>query len=255
MEISALTLSCFPQAIIPNKLLGELSTLSNTAKLRLPLIEELASDIFMGQFTKKFLEAAKTTAELLSDTLYTTYYKIDTDKVQKMKSPQDLLLLCETQAGVKYGGWNVVVNGMIIEQQQILCSHNLAVLYSSLDLHTVISEQLTELATRCFTWLCQQLQLKFTHRHARLILLKNSAYAWRQMLFFLALLPKAQLKSVFDKLETYFYQQPLEFKKRFQPAMNGLKFAIEGIDLDSQEAVQANAKRFLGWTNTNHWLF
>jgi hypothetical protein len=255
VEISSLTLNCFPQAIIPNKLLGELNTLSSTANLKLPLVEELAVDIFMGKFSKKFLEAAKSTTKLLSGTLYSTYYGIDTQKVQKITNSQDLLSLCETQAGVKYGGWNVVINGMIIEQQQILCSHNLAVLYNDLHLNTVLLEQSAELATRCFVWLCQQLQLKFTHLHARLIQLKNSAYAWRQMLFFLALLPKEQLKSTFDALEAHYYQQPLKFIKRFQPAMTGLKFTIDGMNLDSQEAVQANAKRFLGWTNTNHWLF
>jgi hypothetical protein len=252
-EISVLTLSCFPQAIVPNKLLQELNTLSSTADLKLPLVEELASDIFMGKFSKKFLEAAKSTAKMLAGTLYSTYYGIDVQKVLKINSSQDLLKLCEAQAGVQYGGWNVVINGMIIEQQQILCSHNLAVLSNELRLN--ILEQSAELAMRCFTWLCQQLQLKFTHPHARLIQLKNSAYAWRQMLFFLALLPTEQLEPAINELETYFYQQPIEFTKRFQPAMIGLKFAINGISIDSKEATRANAKRFLGWTNTNHWLF
>lgn len=55
-DISALVLSRFPQTIMPNKLLQELRALIKQADLAIPLVDELAVDIFMGQFTPKFSE-------------------------------------------------------------------------------------------------------------------------------------------------------------------------------------------------------
>ncbi|MBJ7371648.1 MAG: hypothetical protein JHD19_09395 [Pseudomonas sp.] len=53
IESAAMTLCAFPQAILPNKLIQEFAALGAMAKLDLPFVEEVASDIFMGAFSNK----------------------------------------------------------------------------------------------------------------------------------------------------------------------------------------------------------
>lgn len=43
---------------------------------------------------------------------------------------------------------------MIIEQEQILTTHNLAALFQALDLRPLVMKRLPELAQRCFRWIC-----------------------------------------------------------------------------------------------------
>jgi hypothetical protein len=86
-EVTILALTSFPQAIIPNKLLQELNALSNGAGLELPLVDELAADIFMGKLSVKFAKAALVAADLLSNSLYATYYGIEYSQVQKALAP------------------------------------------------------------------------------------------------------------------------------------------------------------------------
>ena len=82
---------------------------------------------------------------------------------------------------------------MIVEQQQILTTQNLAVLFQELGLTATLRDQLGDLAKECFQWICQRQQMKINDWHAKLIMVKNTAYAWRQMIFFLALLPPHDL--------------------------------------------------------------
>jgi hypothetical protein len=82
-EISVLALTSFPQAILPNKLLKELRALAKGSDMDPPLVDELAADIFMGEFSEKFTEAARWAARLLDGTLYARYYGIDYRTVQQ----------------------------------------------------------------------------------------------------------------------------------------------------------------------------
>ena len=82
---------------------------------------------------------------------------------------------------------------MIIEQQQILTTQNLAVLYSGLLLNEPFEIHSMAMANQCFTWICRRLQMKSHSWHEELITLKNAAYAWRQMIFYLAVSPKESL--------------------------------------------------------------
>lgn len=261
-EVSLLALCAFPHAILPNKLLQELSALSKTAGLDLPLVEEVAADIFMGRFSDKFLAAAHLAAGLLNNTLYATYYGINyielpepsTRPVNKPRSSRDNTFaeLCARRAGVSLGGWKPALNGMVIEQQQILTTQNLAALFKELHIAENLGEQLDELARRCFVWICHCLQVKTNDWHAHLIQVKNSAYAWRQMIFFLALRPVSDQTAFFLWAEKHLSEQPAAFQARFRPALLGLSFAIQGHSLESQAAT--GAKRFLGWSQTKHWL-
>jgi hypothetical protein len=53
------------------------TTLAKQADLDVPIVGEVAADIFMGEFTQKYADAAITAAELLQDSLYERYYDID----------------------------------------------------------------------------------------------------------------------------------------------------------------------------------
>jgi hypothetical protein len=77
-QVGAAAVRGFPHTIMPNKLIVELAALAGTAPTRLPFVEELAADIFMGSFTEKFAKSARLAAEVFTSTLYARYFAIDT---------------------------------------------------------------------------------------------------------------------------------------------------------------------------------
>ena len=271
-EITVLTLVSFPHAILPNKLLQELRALVKSAKLDLPLVDELAADIFMGEFSGKFVESARQAAGLLSGSLYANYYGINYDEIRcipkRKERPNrtwfwhgtrevsgEFAQLCAARAGVSLGTWNPAINGMVIEQQQILTTQNLAVLFHGLDLAEALQGHLEEMARQCFRWICRRQQTKIDTWHARLIMLKNTAYAWRQMVFFLSMVPESGAVSEFLRwAETHLDGQTEGFRNRFRPALKGLVLAADGVSLDADAASRSEARRFLGWSKTQHWL-
>jgi hypothetical protein len=137
---------------------------------------------------------------------------------------------------------------MIIEQQQILTTQNLAVLFDGLDLADALRGRLASLAQLCFTWICRRQQVKANEWHARSIMVKNTAYAWRQMVFFLALLPRAEVQEFISWAEEHMKKQTDDFQTRFRPAMQGLALAVDGQSIDDPYENRLGARRFLGWT-------
>jgi len=77
LQVGRTALTYFPYTILPNKLLQEMRALANHIGLNLPLVEELAVDIFMSKFSPKFTQATLQAADLMQDTLYARYYGID----------------------------------------------------------------------------------------------------------------------------------------------------------------------------------
>ena len=260
-DISLLTIASFPQAIIPNKMLQEMRALAEGAKLAIPITDELAADIFMGTFTAKFLDAARRAAELLEGSLYAVYYGIDYQAIRQI--PQSPALtrggeaggfaeLVIQRAGVHSDGWNTAVNGMQIEQQQILTTHNLAPLTVALEIQDEIAAQAYDLSQRTFDWICHRLQANASTRHDHLIAIKNSAYAWRQMLFYLSLLKTRDVHQFLDWADTRVLSYSSAFQNRFAPALIGLKSAAAGVSpgkVPGEHGVQ-----FLGWSRAGHWL-
>ncbi|AXI61215.1 hypothetical protein DLD99_12275 [Pseudomonas kribbensis] len=271
IEASALTLSAFPQAIIPNKLLQEFSSLVETAKLDLPIVEEVAADIFMGAFSSKFVKSARQSARMLTGSLYARYYDIDTDQLANLPDPPKsrrtrsywqrstnnsdaLARLCTQRANVDIGTRHPATNGTIIEQQQIVTTQNLATLFGVLGLREVLHDRLSAMAQSCFEWICRRQQIQIQLYHARLVMLKNTAYAWRQMMFYLSMLDPVQLQSALKTIEMHFAAQSSEFRERFLPAMIGLRIAASGHPLTESRQKREGGKVFLGWTTERHWL-
>jgi hypothetical protein len=190
-EVATLALTFFPESIIPNKLTQELIYLANGAGLKVPIVEELAADIFMGRFSPKFLESAKRSAALLKGTLYERYYGFSASEVLALETDEQFVELCRARAHwTQPTKFSVASSGIIIEQQQILTTHNLAVLFESLSLKDKLADDLPAMAARCLNYVRRGQQMNFKENwHARLIMLKNTAYAWRQMIFFLSMMP------------------------------------------------------------------
>jgi hypothetical protein len=270
-EISVVALTSFPHAILPNKLLQELRALVTSAGLDIPLVDELAVDIFMGQFSDKFVESARRAGDLLKGSLYATYYGIDYEELQKIPTAGEAVArtwfwqkqpvsavgfaqVCAARAGVSLGTWDPATNGMIVEQQQILTTQNLAALFVGLNLVQALGGQLDVMARECFQWICKRHQMKVANWHARQITVKNTAYAWRQMIFFLALLPDSGVADFLRWAEAHLDAQAKEFQNRFRPALRGLVLAADGRSIDGDSAKGAKAYRFVGWSKTRHWL-
>lgn len=263
-----LVIRAFPHQIIPNKLLQEIRSLGDSAGLRLPIVDELAADIFIGDFSENYLRAAQKAAEFLKGTLYERYYGIPYDRIQQIddvepsryKTPisEGFGRLCCERAGETdtRGGWSVARNGKIIEQEQILTTHNLAVLFSELDLATSLGPELGQLARECFVWICRQQQMKITDYQSRLRMLKNTAYAWRQMVFFLSLLSADDVQDFLEWASDHLQKQREDYRDRFQPALDGLAIAAGSL-LRANSVIcehDPDFTCFLGWTTTKHWL-
>jgi hypothetical protein len=260
----ALALGAFPAQILPNKLLQEVRALADAAGLDVPVVDELAADIFMGDFSEKFLRAAQRAAALLEGTLYERYYaipyaairRIDDVRPSQFGAPtsQAFAALCCDRAGESGGRrglrWSVAANGTIIEQAQILTTHNLAVLFEALDLRERLGGQLEAMARRCMVWTCWRLQTRAGGWTAKLRGVKNGAYAWRQMVFYLSLLPPEAQRSFVARAEEHLAAQTAAFTERFGPALGGLRRAVAGESPPVDNATWP----FLGWTTGTHWL-
>jgi hypothetical protein len=266
VRVTKLALRSFPQTILPNPLVRELRALAAAAGVKIPLVDELAADIFMGAFSATYLRAAQAAAAVLDGTLYERYYGLPRERVlalddvestryQASSSP-GFYTLCAERAGARPGGaWSVAANGTIIEQGQILTTHNLAPLLAGLDLLDDLRETLPELARHCFQWICARLQRSTDDWHAAMQDIKNAAYAWRQMLFYLSFADPAEVPRFLAWADDQLRTAPEDFRRRFAPVMEGLRAVAAGARFDAAGwTPRANGRRFLGWTVDRHWL-
>lgn len=264
--VAGLAIHEFPQTIIPNKLTQEFRALATGAGLSIPLVDELAADIFMGAFSEKFLRAAQSAARLLQGTLYERYYGLPYDRLlalddierssRRASVSPGFARICEELAGAHTGDkWSVARNGTIIEQGQILTTQNLAVLIGELSLQESLRNQLADLAQRCFQWVCERHQMTIRDWHAQMQMVKNTAYAWRQMLVYLSLLSQPEILQFLDWSADHLRSRRPDFRQRFEPVMVGLREVMEGGSFDAGGRHQASGgRRFLGWSTQRHWL-
>ena len=263
-DVAVLAIASFPHAIFPNKLLQEFRTLATTAGLAIPIVDELAADIFMGAFTEKFLSAAKIAANILQGSLYERYYGLtyervlcldDLQQTRGAKISPGFAALCEELAQVKKDErWSVSHNGRIIEQSQILTTQNLAPLFDSLKLALILAGRLRELSQRCVHWICKR-QLSSSWK-ANLRMAKNSAYAWRQMLFYLSFLDADAAVSFVEWARHEATKPHSILGRQLGPVLSGLEWVVSGGRFDQQGIADTpgGARRFLGWTAGQHWL-
>ena len=274
-QVTYLAIRGFPQTIVPNPLISEMSTLAAQANLPMPLTEEVAADIFTGTFTSKWADAACAASSLLDGTLYARYYDLPapqvwarppgriTAKVTRRwgkTTAEGFAAMCASRAREAHtgggSGGRVAVNGAILEQSQILTTHNLAILVDALDLRDRIAELAPELAGRAFAWLVRRLQQHPGTWRAELLAVKNAAYAWRQALYFLSLCPPHAQADAVAQVRSQMQEAGEDFQARFVPAVDGLAYVIAGGRFDAAGMAHGpgGGRRFLGWTVGPHWL-
>ncbi|MEV5824770.1 transcriptional regulator [Spirillospora sp. NPDC052242] len=244
-RLAELALQGFPGTILPNPLIAELRTLAERSGLDVPFVEELAADIFMGRFSGKFAKAAAQAGELLDGTLYARYYGID----HRALDAQRFGDLCKARSGAT-GRWSVAGNGMVIEQAQILTTHNLASL-----VHPVGADPLDGwdgLARRAFGTACRLVRKVHGDPHP-FGAIKDAAYAWRQAVFFLSLCGLKEQVAVVAWMQDELDRQPPGVVRRLGPVLAGLRHVLVGGSLDDGSA-PPNVRRLLGWSAGGHWM-
>ncbi|MFE9499445.1 hypothetical protein [Streptomyces collinus] len=266
-QLGGLAVRAFPGTILPNPLVRELAVLARQAELGAPFVEELAADIFMGTFTPKFLTAARIAAELLGGgSLYERYYAIDYAAVRNLavveaadsslrperaRTSAGFAALCRQRAAQfapatgRSGSW-VAGNGTVIEQAQILTTHNLATLVHRVGIDPGAGWD--DLALRCFDTVCRLTGR--VHRNPRpLGTIKDAAHAWRQMVFHLSLCSPDQQRHALERVVRACAQQPWHIAGRLSPALTGLRQVLSGGQADD-----GTGRRLLGWSTGGHWL-
>ncbi|MDR0653208.1 MAG: hypothetical protein LBG12_07860 [Synergistaceae bacterium] len=217
LRLAGYSLDFFPGVILPNTLVNQLNELYDMSGRGRPFTSELAADIFMGSFSPAFGNAALTAANLLRGSLYEKYYGLDygafmecaadslRDGMRNRHRKKVLTAIFERalRESRRHGPARtlnyVVDNGMSIELAQIYTTHNLAALVAE---GVKLEHSHEELALMA----CEhslRLIKKALRPHARnvLRLVKNAAYAWRQSLFFLSLVPHEALDTFFSEAE------------------------------------------------------
>ena len=252
-----LTFTAFPHAITPNPLVRELGALATQADLALPLVEEIAADIFTGTFTTKFRTAAQVASSVMAGTPYARYYDLPeawaggrTRTRWGRRTADDFARVCAARAAEAGDGHGVAVNGAVLEQSQILTTHNLAVLVDGLGLAGRLTPLAPGLATRALEWAVRRMTVSTTHRHAALIAVKNAAYAWRQGIFFLGFCDTATQWDVVSGL------RPMIQGTRLRPAVDGLGAILSGARFDEHGRITGGVhtgRRWLGWSTDGHW--
>ena len=267
-----LALDSFPAQILPNPLVREFGALATAANVRLALVDEVAADIFMGTFTMKWRTAAEVASESLEGSLYARYYDLpgpeywstapaSTGWARRLQrrwgkeTAADFTALCTTratEAGRDGNAWSVAANGAVLEQSQILTTHNLAVLTVGLDLAPALRERAPELAQRVLAWVLRTHAHLPTQHRAALQTVKNISYAWRQAIYLLSLCDgEFQSAAVHRLLEA----TATGTARPLRPAVEGLARVVEGGRFDPDGiAGGGTARRLLGWSVGGHWL-
>ncbi|MFJ4687750.1 hypothetical protein [Streptomyces sp. NPDC088789] len=286
-QLAELAVQAFPGTILPNPLVRELSVLAGAADLGAPLVEELAADIFMGTFSPKFMTAARLAAEQLSGTLYERYYAIDYRTVRNLaieeaatsrttrkregygyRTSPGFARLCRERAEacslgslaprpadaakdapkrrLRADHWSTAGNGMIVEQAQILTTHNLAALTTRAGVAPPAGWP--DLARRAFTTVCR-LTARLEGNPRPLSTIKDTAYAWRQMIYYLSLSTDQDLRSTLTWLTSESHRHAPHVTHRLAPALTGLHQCVKGRGPDEGEG-----RSLLGWSTNGHWL-
>ena len=197
----------FPQTTLPNKFVSALYDTNKEADLTYPLTKELAFDIFEGQFSKSFVDSAREAASIMPNTIYARYYGLDYKKLRdKLRLDSDfdhskykdlgLCLMNECSVNVPKEGGHTARNACILENQQIITTHNLASNMINLGLQKKTEDKGGQMAVDCAKSIVadvrslqniqQGIDMNNLSYKVKLHKIMAIAKAWRQMLFYLS---------------------------------------------------------------------
>lgn len=255
-DLTRLSLRAFPQTMLPNRLVRELGALAEGAGLALPLVEELAADIFTGRFSPKFVDAARIAARLLKGSLYERYYGLDYGRLPPLKREQqdgpvrerevvDFSETCAALAGVGASS-GIAANRAVLEQATLLTTHNLATLWDALLLEGELDAK--GLARSTFSWIRGALR---PSRPA----VRRAGHAWRQLVFYLSLQSPAEVQDFLTWSEAGLSGWRSPNAKRLGVALAGLRAIVEGGAFDADGVHRASGgRRFLASPAGAHWM-
>lgn len=247
-RLGGLALAGYPATLLPNPLVRELAALSREADTDLPWVEELAADIFMGRFSPKFAHAARLAGELLAGSVYARYYDVDYPALPTSSEAFDEL--CRSRAGDSRGYGTVAANGKVIEQAQILTTHNLATLAHAVGVTP--ADGWATAARRTFAT-AVRLTGQIDGNPRPLPTIKDIAYAWRQLIFFLSLPDAGDPRALIDQFHADLAAARETVRVRLSPAVIGLGYVVAGSRF-TDERTPAGGRRLLGWTTGHHWM-
>ncbi|MBT0772995.1 hypothetical protein KIH74_28895 [Kineosporia sp. J2-2] len=235
-QVAGAAVDAWPGTLLPNPLIQELATLYQAGGESLPLVPEVAADIFERRFSPRFSAAALEAGTLLRGTLYERYYHLD---FARLIEADDVATafddMCRAAAPSTIGR-SVARNGMMIEHQQLLTTQNLAVLFGR---GGVLPQRaLPDLAVAAARH-CDGLLRLAQHRPRPLATVKDAAYAWRQAVFFLTLAGEREHLAGFVEALTPEARWPMT------EVLDGLRAAAAGEC--------SPGRPLLGWTVTPHW--
>jgi hypothetical protein len=250
-RVADLILSNFPATAVPNVMVRELDTLARTEGTALPFVEELAADIFMGTFSTKFRSAAVVAAGLLTGSIYDRYYDIDYRAAATAMTAEARDPAAKTSAWLdawcsdrmpNRDGWSVARNGAIIEQCQIMTTHNLATLAAAAGLSADVAG---DRADRCFVHV-RRLVATIEGNPRPLRTIKNAAYAWRHAIFFLSLIDDR-------KAPAHIAAWHASLRRESCQAIDTLASFLDDLQAVALEDPRS-ARPFTGWVNGAHPL-
>jgi len=291
-EIVMLNYKTFPQTIIVNKLLSSLKTLVDAAGLTdtCPITEELAVDIFEGRFSEKFVAASRIAASILRGSIYERYYDIEQfyrDVLTTEGTVRGTVTMvpgfgrghnmartgigtahwfgecCTARARLpalpasesRYAYRKPAENGQIVEQQQILTTHNLASFFGALSLASKLD--CLDLSRRTWQWILKEMNNLPEDYRNMLRVCKNVAYAWRQLLFYSSFVEDTGL--VIDMLTadmSAFAEAPASLRTRLTDLLLTPLQAVAYAHADASGRTGGNAAvtMLLAWVTNRHPL-
>lgn len=261
-DTALLTFEHFPETIIPNPLLREFRMLARQAGSEMAFVEEIAADIFMGTFTKKFSDASFIASRLLEGTLYGRYYDLPdplpTGEAgtyvrrwgKQTDSGFDALCRVRAQEAGRYGG-QVARNGAVLEQMQILTTYNLASLTHALDLRPELEAHGCSYGAKALTFVLELLGRAPKADFEQLRAVKNAAYGLRQAIFFLSFVSPQRQRAVVEEVAE---QCVPTSGSQLNPVIAGLLAIIDGDRFDDTGKHPGGGRRLLGWSCGPHWL-
>ena len=226
-EVLRVVFTTWPERIVPNMVLKEFKALIAEAGLaaEAPLTEELAVDLFMGGFSPKWLAAARGSARMLQGTTYEAYYRCGGAFSSFLKQCEENIAegrkgwwgadpgTAESEAMKGFNaeaaefwveGQQAVGNarsGGVIEGAMILTTHNLAAFVDccpGLYQHVyAISEVCLAKVLKQFKACVAHTEFEFSFWRSRYEI-KDFAYGFRQLVFFLSLLPRDLQLAILD---------------------------------------------------------
>ncbi|WP_158588323.1 hypothetical protein [Galactobacter valiniphilus] len=239
-RLGGLGVQWFPGTLQPNPLTSELRYLLGLAGSQVVLPEELAADIFMGSFSPRFEQAAARGARALGGSLYGRYYRLDYLAAERHK----LAALCTRRArelgNLTADANGTAANGAVIEQAQVLSTHHLLPL---LELGALEGMDFAGIARRALSTARAALRLAL-EQDRPLGRIKDAAYAWRNMVFFLAQL---------SDREAHAWVRLAAEAEGGRPEERVLAGLLRELDLVAQGGVGAQGVRaFYGWSTVPH---